>query len=93
MGKTCEFNILNHISKHVMLVKLIDTAGNIKYAVSIIVCWIYDLNYKRALLLIESYLDFICYPYKDEKLMYTEFEDVHFAVRYVNPKGGSVKTA
>ena len=30
-------------------------------------------------------LDVICSPYKGEKGMYSEFEDVYYAVRYVNP--------
>ena len=34
--------ILNNISAFVMLVQLIDTAGNVNDAVIIIECWIYD---------------------------------------------------
>ena len=47
--KTGEFDILNDISDHVTLVQLIETAGNVNHAVSIIRCWIYDSNYKREL--------------------------------------------
>ena len=36
------FNIFNGISDHVMLVQLIDTAGNVNHVVSITGCWIYD---------------------------------------------------
>ena len=47
------FDILNDISDHMTLVKLIDTAINVNHAVSIIGCWIYDSNHKRALPLIK----------------------------------------
>ena len=48
-----KFDILNDISDHMTLVKLIDTAINVNHAVSIIGCWIYDSNHKRALPLIK----------------------------------------
>ena len=75
-----------------MLVQLIDTADNVNNAVSIIVCWIYDSNYKRALTFIKEYLDIICSSYRDQEGIYAEFKDVHYAVRYANPKAKPEKT-
>ena len=51
--KTGQFDTLNEISDHVTSVQLIDTDGNVNRTVSIIRCWIYDYNYKRALPLIK----------------------------------------
>ena len=50
LKKTGEFDIMNDISEHVTPVQLVDTAGNVNHVVSIIACWIYDSNYKIALL-------------------------------------------
>ena len=44
MKKTVEFDTLNDIRDHVVLVQLIDTAVNVNNAVSIIGRWIYDYN-------------------------------------------------
>ena len=87
--KIGEFDILNDISEHVSLVKLIETDGFVNHAISIIGCWIYDFNYKIALTLIKYYLDIICSPSKGDKGMYSEFKGVYYAVRGVNPKAKS----
>ena len=81
-----ESDIYNEITDHVMLVQLIDTDGNINHDSSIIRCWIYYSNDKIKLPLIKEYLDIICSPYKYEKGMYSEFKDVYYYFRYVNPK-------
>ena len=52
-GEKSGFDILNDISDHVMLVQPIDTDSTVNHVVSIIRCWIYDYNYKRALPLIK----------------------------------------
>ena len=78
--KTGEFDILNDISDYVALVQLVYTAGNANHAVSIIECWIYDFNYKRAPPLIKESLDIIFSPSKYYKVMYEEFKYVHYAV-------------
>ena len=51
--KVDEFDLLNDIRDHVMLVQLINTSGNVNHVVSIILCWIYDSHYKIALTLIK----------------------------------------
>ena len=81
MGKKGEFDILNEISAHVTLIQLIYTGVNVNHAESIIVCYIYDSNYKRSLPLIKESLYIICYPYKDKKVMYDEFKYVYYANR------------
>ena len=43
-NKTGEFDILNDISDHVMLFHMIDTAGNVNHAVSIICNWYHTSN-------------------------------------------------
>ena len=53
MEKRGEFDIIYDISDHLMFFQLIDTDGNVKNAVSITVCWIYDPNYKEVLPLIK----------------------------------------
>ena len=81
MKKIGKFDILNNIRDHVTLVQLIDTAGNINHDIIIIGCWMYDSNYKRALYMIEGYLDIIIFPSKYEKGMYAEFKDVYYTIR------------
>ena len=51
--------------------------------------FICDSNYKRALPLMKESLDSIFSPYKNEKGMYAEFEDVFYEVMYFNPKENS----
>ena len=51
------FDILNYISDNFVLFQLIDTAGDLNRAVSIIGCWIYNSIYKRALPLIKESLN------------------------------------
>ena len=52
-GETGKLYILNGIRDHLALVQLVDTAINVNHDVSIIGCWIYDSNHKRALPLIK----------------------------------------
>ena len=47
------FEVFNDIGEHVTLVKWIDTIGNLNHAVTIAVCWIYDSNFNRPLLLMK----------------------------------------
>ena len=74
------------------LVQLIDTDMNANHGVSIIVCWIFDSNYKRALPLIKESQDIICSTSKDKTEMYAEFKDIYYAVKCVNLKAKSEKT-
>ena len=49
--KNDDFDILNNISEYVTLVQLMDSLGNLNYAISIVGHWIFDSNYKKALFL------------------------------------------
>ena len=49
--KKCYFDILNGISKHVNLVQLMDSLGNVNHAISVVGYLIFDSNYKKALVL------------------------------------------
>ena len=43
------FDIIDNISEHVTLVQLLDTAGNVNYALIIAVNWMFDSNYDKSL--------------------------------------------
>ena len=57
------FNILNNISEHVILVKLMDYIGNVNHVISVVGYRIFDSNYERVLVLNRESLDIICAPY------------------------------
>ena len=50
-NKKGEYDILKNISANVTLVKLMDSLGNVNHAISVVGGWIFDSNYKRALVL------------------------------------------
>ena len=52
-GKTGKFDFLNDISDYVKLIQMIETSDDVNHDASIIRCWIYDYNDKRALPLIK----------------------------------------
>ena len=78
--------IFNDISENVTLVQLMDTAGNVNHTVSITGRWIYDSNFQKRTSFDERIIGYYFSPYKYEKGTYAEFEDVLYAVRYVNPE-------
>ena len=45
------FGIINYISEDVTLVHLMDSLGNVNFAISIVGHWIFDSNYEKALCL------------------------------------------
>ena len=45
------FYILTYISEHVTLVQLMDSLGNVKNAFSVVGYWIFELSYKKSLVL------------------------------------------
>ena len=53
-------DILTDISENVTLVQLMIFLGNFNLAISVIRYWIFDSNYKRALVLNIESLDMIC---------------------------------
>ena len=79
--KNDDFYILNYISEDVTLVQLIDSLGNVKSDNIIVVYWVFDYNYEKALFLTQELLDIICSPSIGEELVAT-FQSVFYAVRY-----------
>ena len=77
--------VINNISKYVMLVQLMERVGNFNNAVSISVNWIFDSNYNKALPLVIESLNIICYSL-DGYDMFSMFETVLYSVRYVSTK-------
>ena len=49
--KKGSYDILTNISENVTLVQLMDSLENINHAISVVGYWIFDSNYKRALVL------------------------------------------
>ena len=64
------FDILTDISEHIILVQLMDSLGNTNHAISVVGYWIFDYNYKRALVLNRESLDMICAPSVGENNFY-----------------------
>ena len=44
-----------------------DSLGNVNHAISVVGYWIFDSNYKKALVLNRESLDMICAPYVGEE--------------------------
>ena len=76
------YDIMTGISEHSNLVKLIYSLFNINHAISVVGYWIFDSNYKRALLLNREWLDMIFAPSVGEEHE-GEFKTVFTAVRYI----------
>ena len=77
------YYILTYISEHVTLVNLMDYLGNVKHAIGVVEYWIFDSNYKKALILNRESWDLICAPYVGEEEV-TDFETVFTSVRYIS---------
>ena len=54
--------IMSDISENVTLVQLMDYLGNVNHSNSVVGYWIFDSNYKRALVCNREFLDIICAP-------------------------------
>ena len=54
------YNIHTYISEHVTLVQLMDSLVNLNHDIIIVGYWIFDPNYKRALVLNRESLYMIC---------------------------------
>ena len=81
--KKGEYEILKNISANVTLVQLMDSFGDLNHAISVVVSWIFESNYERALVLNKESLDMICAPYIGEKQA-ARFEKVYYAVRFIS---------
>ena len=56
------YDIMTYISEKFTLVQLMDFLGNVNDAISVVGYWIFDSNYKRALVLNRELLGIICAP-------------------------------
>ena len=66
-----EYKILEDISANVTLVQFRGSLGNVNHAISVVVNWIFDSNYERALVLNRSSLDIICgLSVGEDKILY-----------------------
>ena len=80
--KKGSYDILTIISEHVNLVQLMDSLGNVNHAISVVRYWIFEYNYKGALVINRELLDMICAPSIGEEQV-TAFEIVFTAVRQI----------
>ena len=82
----CEYKMLEDISAHVTLVRLMYSYGNVNHAISVVGNWIFDSNYEKALVLNRELLDMIFTPSVCEE-QDAIFESVFTAVRYIYSRG------
>ena len=80
--QTGSYKILKEISENVTLVQLMYSLGNMNHDISVVGYWIFDSNYKEALVLNRASLDMICAPYFSEEKA-TKSETVFTAVIYI----------
>ena len=58
--KKVSYDILTYISEHVTLVQIMDSFVNENHSISVVEYWIFESNYKRALVLNIESLGVIC---------------------------------
>ena len=80
--KKGSYDILTGISENVTLVQLMDSLGNVNHSISVVGYWIFDSNYKRALVFNRESLDMIWALSVGEEQV-AGFETVFNAVRYI----------
>ena len=80
-----EYKILEDISENVTLVRLMDSLVTVNHAISVVGNWIFESNYKKALVLNRASLHMICAPSVGEEQA-AIFESVFTAVRYIYSK-------
>ena len=83
--KMREYKILEDISENVTLVQLMDSMVNVNHSISVVVNWIFDSNYEKALVLKRASLYMICAPSVGEEQA-DIFESVFTTVRYIYSK-------
>ena len=82
------FDILNNINEHVSLVQLINSLSNANNTLSVVGKWIFDSNNEKALPLTIELLK-ISFACSDESQYFSNFQELFYAVIYVNPNGKS----
>ena len=76
------YDIMKDISEHITLVQLMDSLGNVNHAISVFGNWIFESNYKKALVLNRESLYMICAPSVGKEQV-AQFETVFTSVRYI----------
>ena len=77
-----EYKTLEDISENVTLVQLMDSLVDVNHAISVVVNWIFNSNYEKALVLNRSSLDMVCAPSVGEE-QDAIFETLFTAGRYI----------
>ena len=80
--KMREYKILEDISEHVTLVKLMYSLVNVNHAISVVGNWTFDSNYEKSLVLNMASLEMIFSPSVGEEQA-AKFELVFTSVRYI----------
>ena len=80
--KKRSYDILTAISEKFTKIQLMDSLGNVNHVISVVGYWIFDLNYKKALVLNRESLDMICAPSVGEEQA-AKSETLFAAVRYI----------
>ena len=75
-------DIMTYISKHVTLVCLMNSLGNVNHAIGVVGYWIFDSKYEKSLVLNRELFDIICAPSVGEEQV-ADFETVFTALRYI----------
>ena len=77
------YKILEDISKHVTMIQLMYSLGNMNHAISVVGYWIFESNYEELLVLNMASLGMICAPSVGEGQA-AKFELLFTAVKYIS---------
>ena len=73
---------MEDISERFALVQLMDSLVDVNHAISVVVNWIFNSNYEKALVLNRASLDMIYAPYAGEE-QDAIFESLFTEIRYI----------
>ena len=82
MKKNGFYCTLTDISEHVTPVHLMDSLGNVNNSISVVEYWVFDSNYKKALVLKRALFYMIFYLLVGKEQV-ADFETVFTSVRYI----------
>ena len=81
--KNGEYDIFKNISANATLFQLMDSFRNVNHDISVVVSWIFDSNYEKALVLNRASLDMICASSFGEEQAAC-FEKVYYSFRFIS---------
>ena len=76
------YDIITYISEHVNIVHLIDYLVHVNHDIGVVGYWIFDSEYRQALVFSREYFHMSCEPSVGEEQVY-QFEKLFTAVRYI----------